>query len=234
MKKTLLTAVAALVALGASAQSTLLDNPSNKSYFGLRAGYNLSLPGKVKTQAGSAEYKYDMYGKGSGFSIGGVYNIPLVANLYVEPGVSLSYTTESIKHPELLHYAEFNGQDMKHSSMRKFAFEVPVQLGYHFDFTDDISLQVSTGPVLKVGLVNDYYLTAEDGTHRSGSVYGGDHSSFHRVDVAWRFGVGFNIDKHYYVGVSGDLGMAQMLNDTMMGTQSLHENAFQATVGYNF
>lgn len=236
MKKILLAAAALVTALGASAQSYLLNNPSNHPYLGVRASYNLSLPGKINSEAGSVTTKHEVFGKGSGVTVGAIYNLPLVANMYLEPGVTFGYTTESLKGVSDM-FKNFKGLDMKHNSARKFSFEIPVQVGYHFDFTPDISLAVSTGPVLKVGIVNDYYLTAETPSgneiHQSGSLYGSSEA-LHRVDCAWRVGVGFNINQHYYVGVNGDLGMANMLNDSNEGTQSLHENSFQVTLGYNF
>lgn len=237
MKKIVLFAAGALCAFGASAQSYLLNNPDNHSYLGIRASYNMSLPGKVKADAGGTKSDIKLLGKGSGFSIGAVYNMPVVANMYFEPGLTLSYTTESFK----LGYGDFPeylNKAMKHSSLRKFGMEVPVQVGYHFDFTPDVSLQVSTGPVLKVGFVNDYYFTTEDlpvlgVQHSSGSMYG-DNGMMRRVDCAWRVGVGFNINKSYYIGVNGDLGMCNMLKTDNDGTVSLHENAFNVTLGYNF
>lgn len=237
MKRYLIAAVALLAAGAASAQSYLLDNPSNRGYFGVRASYHLSLPGKVKAEAGSTTAKTKVLGKGSGFSVGAIYNLPLVANLYLEPGLTLAYTTESFKNSNDM-FPSFLAKQMKHSSVRKFSFEVPVQVGFHFDFTRDISLAVQTGPVLKVGLVNDYYLTSEEMPgvgvmHKSGSLYGED-GAMHRLDCAWRVGVGFNIDRNYYIGVSGDIGMCNMLKDNNDGTVSLHENALQVSLGYNF
>lgn len=237
MKKLLLAAVAMMTAGAASAQGYLLDNPSNHAYFGVRGSYHLSLPGKEKADAGGTTTKTKMLGKGSGFTVGAIYNMPLVANMYLEPGVTLAYTTESFKNKDDM-FPSFLSKQMKHSSVRKFSFEVPLQVGYHFDFTPDVSLAVSTGPVLKVGLVNDYYLTSEDlpgvgVMHKSGSLYG-ENGAMRRVDCAWRVGVGFNIDRNYYVGVSGDIGLCNMLKKDNDGTVSLHENAFQVSLGYNF
>lgn len=238
MKKILLAAASLLIALGASAQSYLLDNPNNHGYFGIRGSYNLSLPTKVKSTIGDNTYtnKKKVFGNGSGFSLGVVYNQPLVANLYLEPGVTFAYTTESFKNTMDMFPAFFD-KKMKHSSARKFSVEIPVQVGYHFDFTPDVSLAISTGPVLKVGIVDDYYLTADKTAggriHKSGSLYGED-GALNRVDCAWRIGVGFNIATNYYIGVSGDLGMVNMLKSDMDGAVSMHDNAFNVTLGYNF
>ncbi|MCM1225352.1 MAG: porin family protein [Lachnospiraceae bacterium] len=239
MKKFLLAIGALFMCLGASAQGYLLDNPNNHGYFGIRGSYNLSLPSKVKSISPDQNYttKTKIFGKGSGFNIGVIYNQPLVANLYLEPGVTLAYTTESFKNTMDMFPAFFD-KAMKHSSARKFSLEIPVQVGYHFDFTPDISLAISTGPVLKIGLVDDYYLTTEDlpviGTvHKSGSLYG-ENGPLRRVDCAWRVGVGFNIATNYYVGVSGDIGLVNMLKQDNDGAYSMHENAFNVSVGYNF
>ena len=221
-----------LMSVSASAQSYLLDNPNNRGYFGIRGSYNLSLPTKVKSKTisgATADTKKKVFGKGSGFNLGIIYNQPLVANFYIEPGLTLAYSTESFKHTMDMFPAFFD-KEMKHSSARKLSIQLPVVVGYHFDFTPDISLAVSTGPVLKVGLSDDYYMTTTAGTHVSGSLYG-ESGTLRRVDCAWRFGVGFNIATRYYVGVSGDLGLLDLLK---VPDHSMYENAFSVSVGYNF
>lgn len=168
MKKFLITAAAALAAIGASAQSYLLNNPSNTSYFGIRASYDMTCPGKMKTDLG----KTKVLGIGSGASLGIVYNQPLVANLYIEPGVTFYYHTESIE-PEYL--SSIAKKTFQNRSLRKFGAEVPVMFGYHFDFTPSVSLSVMTGPVLNVGISNDYYITTKEVAghkfHTSGTMY---------------------------------------------------------------
>lgn len=236
--------------VGASAQSYLLDNPNNHPYFGIRGSYNLALPTRIKSKLpnDNTEPKTKVFGKGSGFTMGFIYNRPLVANLYIEPGLTLAYTTESFKHTMDMFPAFFD-KEMKHSSARKLSLEFPLQVGYHFDFTPDISLSVFTGPVLKIGLTDDYYFTTEgeeNTIYTSGSLYEGNgsmHASgslydewgiLHRVDCAWRFGVGFNIATRYYLGLSGDIGMVNMLKGEQTKGHTMHENAFLVTLGYNF
>lgn len=229
MKKFLLSAAVCLTALEASAQSYLLNNPDNHSYFGLRASYDLSCPGKVKT---ADLGKTKVFGIGSGVSLGLIYNQPLVANFYIEPGVTFYYNTESIE-PEALGKAV---KAFKNRSLRKFGVQVPVQFGYHFDFTPDISLAIMTGPVLNVGISNDYYVTTEPiaghDIHSSGTLYR-DDNGMNRVDCAWRFGAGLTFAKNYYVGVTGDIGMCNMIKGTS-GAVTMHDNAVHFTLGYNF
>ncbi|MDE6681843.1 MAG: hypothetical protein K2J87_00275, partial [Muribaculaceae bacterium] len=96
MKKLVLISLMAVASLGMSAQKSVLNNPNNKPYFGARLSIDASIPGEVKYTVGNASLKTDPFGTGGGLSVGGVYNIPIVANLYVEPGVDLYYHADSI------------------------------------------------------------------------------------------------------------------------------------------
>ena len=233
MKKLLLCAAAALVAFGAYAQDYLLNNPSNRAYVGLRASYDLSCPGKVKTLG----IKEKVFGVGSGVELGLVYNQPLVANLFLEPGISFYYNTESIDVEGFGLTNSIANDAFKNRSMRKFGMLVPVQVGYHFDFTPDVSLSLATGPVLNVGFSDDYYLTSKSvagkEVHASGTAYG-DDGFLNRVDCAWRIGLGFTFSQKYFVGVSGDLGMCNMMKESADGNITFHDNTVRFTLGYNF
>ena len=89
MKKFILSALVALFGFAAaSAQGTIFNNPANRAYFGVRVGADITCPGNVK----SGPLSIDMFGNGAGIEFGGIYNIPLVANLYIEPGSSCSMT----------------------------------------------------------------------------------------------------------------------------------------------
>ncbi|MDE5625195.1 MAG: hypothetical protein K2I61_02620, partial [Muribaculaceae bacterium] len=99
MKKTikgLAALVVAVVASGmaASAQSYMFDNPENRTYFGVRAGLDVS----------SAANGGAMFSNKAGFSVGAVYDIPVVANLYFEPGLYLFYNTFGTVHLETYAY----------------------------------------------------------------------------------------------------------------------------------
>ena len=77
-------AMTMLCAIGASAQySYMFNNPENHSYLGVRASLDIS----------SASNGGGNYSNQAGFSAGMIYNIPLFANLYFEPGLSVFYDT---------------------------------------------------------------------------------------------------------------------------------------------
>ena len=244
MKKTILLAMA--VAAGATgtamAANPVLDNPENRPYVGVRLSAESSIPGTLEV----ANIKKNDFDAGAGISAGIIYNQPIVANFTVEPGLELYYnTTKFNPESELM-----QNKPWKARSTRSFGMRIPVMLGYHFDFSKNFGLNVATGPVLKVGFSDDYYRTSEtlftdDGDayriHESGSMYKdnaytvpGEVNAFNRVDCAWRISIGANFLKHYYAGISGDLGMVNQIKHSNNGAYSMKNNLFQFTLGYNF
>ncbi len=234
MKKLLLTAMLALATVaGASAQSTIFNNPDNEPYFGVRAMYNLKCPGKMKIDDAG---KYQVLGKGSGFGIGVIYNVPMFANLYIEPGLTFYYNTESIKPGMMAAIVDSEGEpyDVKHASMRKFGMRIPLMFGYHFDFTPDIKVSVYTGPELDLGFSNDQYMTVDfpDGqAHAAPSAYGDNAIiAMHRWNCNWKFGAGISYD-NYYLGIGGGIGVFNMSD---IDYTTMYENYFEVSLGYNF
>lgn len=236
MKKTILLAAAILAGAAtttAYAASPVVDNPDNKPYVGVRLSAESVVPGNVNY----GNISENVFDPGAGVSIGLVYNQPIVANFTIEPGLELYYNTTKINlDDDFMQEAHW-----KSHSTRSFGMRVPVMLGYHFDFSPKFSLNVATGPVLKVGFSDDYYLTTETRfaeysdeayrSHFSGSLY---KDIFNRVDCAWRISVGATFLKNYYVGLSGDLGMVNQIKESNNGAVTMKNNLFQFTLGYNF
>lgn len=220
MKKFLLAAAfAALSVMGVSAQDYLLNNPSNHAYFGIRVGGEVTCPGKFKANGESVK----VFKNGGGFEAGAIYNVPVVANFYVEPGLKLYYNAYGLD--------DFvtDQDDLVDGSVRKFGMRVPVMLGYHFDFTPEWKVYVFTGPELEVGFTADAHEKVNGKSH-SDSLYG-DEAIYNRVDCLWGFGAGVSYQKFYF-GVSGSVGMCNMLKDA--DPVKFHENRATFTLGYNF
>lgn len=227
MKKQLLTAVAlGVVALSSSAQDRIFNNPDNKAFFGLRLAGEVTCPGNISSMG----IGIDMFKNGGGVEFGGIYNIPVVANLYVEPGLKLFYNSYSSSDLLDFDYDPYSSDsDDSGFSIRKFGLRIPVMLGYHFDFTDDVKVSVFTGPELEVGLSGNQ-VWKDDGESDSETIYGED-SDYNRVDLTWGFGAGVAYKKLYF-GVSGNVGMLNMLKD--IDNTTFHENRVSFTLGYNF
>lgn len=202
------------------AQNSIVNNPDNKAYFGIRAAGEISCPGEVTAE----HVGMDVYKNGGGFEIGGIYNIPVVANFYIEPGLKFYYNTYSVK-DEIL---QLVNMPLNSISIRKFGMRVPVMAGYHFDFTDDINVSVFTGPELEIGFSAKAHAKGP-GISESESMYG-DDGGMNRVDLLWGIGAGVTY-QHFYFGVSGGIGMLNMFDDSDI---KFHENRVSFSLGYNF
>ena len=158
--------------LSASAASTyLFDNPDNIAHFGARVSVDIS----------SAANGGGFYSNQAGFSVGGIYNIPLFMNLYFEPGLSVFYNTiganqwdtftqkvpqlDGAGQPVVGPGGEAVTDDVEvpyqiDGSIRNFGFRIPLNVGYHFDFTEDVKVHVFTGPQINLSLVARYHQDA--------------------------------------------------------------------------
>lgn len=228
IKKYLLPMAVASGSLAAMAQSEITNNPSNHTYFGLRASLDIACPGDIHVD-GVDGIKISAYKPGAGFSIGGICNIPVVANLYFEPGLSFYYNTYGMKE---LFVEDDDAEISVSGSVRKCGVRVPLQFGYRFDFAPDISLAVFTGPELEAGFSAKEHFTAKAGHLKesdSESLY--QEGGLQRFDCLWKIGFGFNLSHNYYIGVSGSFGLCNMMRESSF---TFHESLVQLTLGYNF
>lgn len=242
MKRKLLTlAIAAVAALTATAQD-IFDNPNNRPYFGVRASYELACPTNISYAGNKIEST--SLGNGSGFNLGVIYNLPMWKNLYFEPGVSLYYNTWSINKGFALdvleHEHEILVDKVNSASVRRWGLRIPLHIGYHFDFTPDIKVSVFTGPELELSLSGSVNYGVKHASV-TGDAFG-DEGNFNRPDFKWRFGVGATFMDHYYVAVSGAVGICDMVkkypyiyegNYTKREAE-MRSNVFDLTIGYNF
>ncbi len=223
MKRIVLALIAATALSGmATAQNYLIENPDNKPYIGLRLGLDIS------SVAGTAD---DSYGNGAGFTIGAVYNIPIWKNLFFEPGVHFFYDTFD-NDIEVFDPAMPGTGDgilsVYDGSIRNCGFRIPLNFGYRFDFTDDISISLFTGPVLNTNLTAKAYCDGLDDY-----TYSIMENGFKRFDLQWDFGVSMSYGHNYYVSVGGAVGMTKVFNPGNDDV-SFRRNTVNIAVGYNF
>ncbi len=226
MKKLLLTALAfGAVAISSSAQDRIFNNPDNKAFFGIRVAGEVTCPGYISQDG----FGIDMFKNGGGIEFGGIYNIPVVANFYVEPGLKLFYNSYSYNNDIFDGYFDGDSGDDLKASVRKFGMRIPVMLGYHFDFTDNVKVSVFTGPELEIGFSAKEHVKLGR-VSESEDLYGED-GGYNRADLTWGFGAGITYKKLYF-GISGNVGMLNMLKDS--DGMTFHENRASFTLGYNF
>lgn len=249
IQKAMVVAAAVMIGVGSTGAATtyLFDNPENRTYLGVRVGIDIS----------SAANGGGYYNNKAGFSAGAVYNIPLWRNLYFEPGLSVfynpfgttSFDTYEVSRPVIDNSGmPVIGSDGKpvtteeevryqiDGSIRNFGFRVPLLVGYHFDFAEDIKVHVYTGPQFNLSLLARYhsegvkvpeaYAPAE-----SFSLFG--TNGFKHFDMQWNFGAGLSY-QDYYVGLSGSWGLTDMKSGTALLPRNLHRNLFSINLGYNF
>lgn len=223
MKKILVSTVLTVLAcVSAMAQNTIVNNPGNKAYFGIRVGGEVTCPSNISAY----NIGINAFKNGGGLEFGGIYNIPVVANFYIEPGLKFYYNTYSFK-DELVEAIE-GDMALNSVSFNKLGMRIPVMAGYHFDFTNDIKAYVFTGPELEVGFSAKECLKG-DIIEKSASIYG-ENGSMNRVNLLWGIGAGVSY-QHYYFGVNGSIGMLNMLSNS---DATFHENRVTFSVGYNF
>lgn len=230
----------------ARAQNYMFDNPENKPFFGVRAGIDIS----------SAANGGAFYSNKAGFAAGAVYNIPVVMNFYFEPGLQLFYNVFGTMHLEPQDYYVTDPvtgaqilDDTKYyqvdGTIRNFGFRIPLNLGYHFDFSEDLSVHVFTGPQLNLSLVARYH--QNEVINPSGQVVESDSQSifgtggFKHADLQWNFGVGVTWQR-YYMSIGGSVGVTHMKSASIVKAgpytvdlnRNLRRNVFNISVGYNF
>lgn len=211
-----------LAVVSANAQTSVVNNPNNKAYFGLRIGADITCPGNISSQG----IGLDIFNTGGGVEFGGIYNIPLVANLYIEPGLKLYYDSYSMNDK----FVEAMTDDPRISmSFNKFGMRIPVMIGYHFDVTDNVKLSLFTGPEFEIGFTANMKATGY-GKSMSESLYS-DDGGMRRGNIIWGIGAGMSI-RHFYFGINGGIGMLNMISDS--DGESFHENRVTISVGYNF
>lgn len=205
-----------------SSMAQYFDNPDNEAYFGIRVGGEITCPGKISMD----NIGISAYNNGGGVEFGGIYNIPVIVNFYIEPGLTFYYNTYSLKDEYLMAIEDdiiFNS-----ASIKKFGTRIPVMLGYHFDFTDDIRTYLFTGPELEIGFSAKEYIKGHN-IEMSGNLYGND-GDMKRVDMLWGMGAGISY-QNFLLGIKGTLGMLNILDEPDM---KFHEHRMTISLGYNF
>lgn len=229
MKKIIFTMIALLMCGVVSAQSLTVSSQSpnngNKPYFGVRIEGDVMFPGKLKVE----NVGVSIFNIGGGIAFGGIYNMPVSSNVYVEPGVKFFYNRYSVKDKfvEIIR-DNIDTDDLSGVSIRKFGFRIPVMLGYRLDLSGDSKVNIFTGPELEVGL-SGKECAKSNNYDISESIYGED-GGMKRVDLSWTLGISKQSGKFCY-GLSGSLGLLNMFDSSEV---KFHENRVTLSVGYNF
>lgn len=225
MRRFLLTAsLATAIFTTAPAASPIFDNPDNAPFWGIRAGADIAIPGDWKAGIGAMNM-YD--GKTGGF-IGAVYQHPLVANLYIEPGLQFYYDTYRYD----LVVMEDSEAVIEDPKVSKIGLRIPLNVGFRFDVSDRLGIAPFTGPEFNWGFGGKVHLSGNyddellSNTNPYSNIWG-----WHHCNLLWNFGVSFDIDYKWSFILSGAIGITDHLK---FDNISWRDNRFSISLGYNF
>ncbi len=206
------------------AEDLVTNNPDNRAFWGVRGSFDINIPGDWNTSNGN---NVKIFRNGYGASIGVVYNVPIVANLFFEPGVSMYYDT--YKYDNLRVAVDEQYGDIVDATVKKFGFRMPLHLGYRFDIWENGGISLLTGPQISYGIVGKISCKEFEKEGFPTDLYGKEYDR-RRLDVQWGVGVGFNIG-NYYVSTVGYFGLVDLIKGEGI---SFHENLCAVSFGYNF
>lgn len=205
MKKFGLAMVIALMSIGVlKAQSPIR--------WGVTAGMNIS-------SEGSGDYKFT-----PGINIGGTVEYQFGKAGFLSSGLLLSQKGFANKSEYDFRIDFNNGTVIEESGKynvkkKSYYLELPVFVGYKFHISEMVSLKLSAGPYVAVGLwgkVKDKNDSANDfSLYKDG--YGED---FRRFDYGLGANLSVELAKHYQIGFGCDMGLRKTEKNGYMGSRN--------------
>lgn len=192
--------------------------------WGIKGNLNAEMPSKWR--GGGESLK--AFNSGFGASIGGLANIYLGSNFYLEPELALFY--EGYSYNNIMSVAPNSPSINVGPTVYKIGLRLPVVAGYFFNISEKWGLDVFTGPQLnyafcgKAKTDNDDIRKNEDLMH----VFSGKYAQ-RRFDLSWKIGVGFPVE-HFLISLEADLGITNLLKHSY----TMRENRLSLGVTYYF
>ena len=189
---------------------------------GVRASMELTAP------SGGGDY----YKLGAGVTVGVVADLPLYRRVYFEPGVLFTYSAMTAKD-----LVTFNDEYYYQGAANLYGIRVPLNFGYDFDLTDNLSMSVATGPWLNFNVsarqkLLPNFAAPDPLPNRTINLF--DHG-WKRVDAQWGFSLNFRFAQSYYVGITGGVAFTPLAS---FGNKDkkirIHRNTVAISLGYNF
>lgn len=240
MKKLFVAAMAAVCALGMSAQRASdssefsfwdSDQAEQKIVIGPRVGLNVSSLSTDKL----GELDFDSK---VGFNVGLAVELPIVRSFYVNTG--LFYTTKGAK-------KEVSGGSENFELKANAGYlELPVYASYRLNFAEASQLQVNFGPYFAYG-VNGKIKTEytdfeypEDNEKYEIDLFGvADDNSDEEKGGIKRFDCGLGVGLGYtfhrvYLGINYQFGLVNIADKKEYGAGKIKNSNFSISLGYNF
>lgn len=198
------------------------------SNWGLRAAFDINIPGKIGGIADTDAGKLlrERYRQGYGGTIGVVYDCWLSGSVFLQPGVSLFYDSYSYK--DFIIMEEEFGNGEKDPSLYKLGVRVPVVIGYSYDFVDILPMRVYTGPEFSYAFAGDIRFKNRDLVGDDWHLFG-KNGEQRRFDIAWKIGLAADFDIAT-VAIEAAIGVT----DLLPGKLSFRDNRVSIAVTHFF
>lgn len=174
----------------------------------------------------------DYYRLGAGFDAGATVRLPLVRSLYFEPGLFFTYSAMTAQ--ELV---TFDDEYYFEGATNMYGLRVPFNFGYTFNLTDNVAMDVFTGPWLNINLsarqkLLPNFSAPQPLPDRKINLF--EHG-WRRADAQWGFGLSFTFAQSYYIGITGGVGFTPLAK---FGNKDkkvrIHRNTVAISLGYKF
>lgn len=148
----------------------------------------------------------------------------LMDGLYVAPGLNLSVLNGRVL---------LNNLVLPKVGSREVALNMPIHVGFKYDFMSDFSVFGFAGPTLQLGLLNNIVDRNDNASKRYNmyketALVAAPRTPF---NLYLGLGAGFMVAERFLVNVGFDFGL---LNLTTAKDRKLTRNVLKIGVGYNF
>jgi Outer membrane protein beta-barrel domain len=185
MKKIALVCFLGLAALTAEAQTR----------FGIKAGLNLS---DVNGKSDGRSFNSDTKMKPS-FHVGVIADFSISENVFVQPGILASSKGFKIEQSGIT------------ASTSPLYVEVPVNIGFRTELSDNLKFYVMGGPYVGIGVAGNSKISGSGQSETETINWGNDEndSDYKRLDYGVNVGVGVEVS-NFLIGAQYGLGLANV------------------------
>lgn len=223
MKRIFFSLLIGLIALAGYAQNSEEDVlPSDRNHMTVSVSYDVSIPGKWKTAAGSVK----MFKPGGGVSVGLDYMWIFDNNVFFEPGARLFFDSYKYDNVTIGTGSPTEAPRTYDPSVWKSGLHLPLTAGYKFDVFQRGSLFFSTGPEPIFGFTAKTKVDDDKAEYFEQDMY---KTVMRRFDIAWDVRAAIIIDR-FRIDLTCAFGMLNVMKNDL----SMHEHRFSVGLGYVF
>lgn len=200
-----------LILFSNSTHAQIIENGERNPTWGVRAAFDVNLPGKVHSNVINDK----MFRTGTGGTIGAVCNIYLGHKFYLEPAVSLFYDTYSYK--DLI--VAGNDYEENDPSIYKIGVRIPIVAGYSIGVSDRLSIAPFTGPELSYAFAGDIKFHDKEKLEAEEFSLFGKFGNQRRVECGWKIGIAF-FSGMWSFNIDGTIGMTNLMTNGLKFRES--------------